>query len=883
MNFMKKITLVVVGVLLSFAASDAGERVQFSVKNQTLDNGVYSADVWAKMPTSGTNWAVGSCNILFNYNSSALNPSAFNNDTVINKDSELGAYSITQTQAGSGRIALNILDPGQSNIVTKIALDSFRIATVRWTVTNNSANDGLSFFTNGTEVYEGTSTALSYNCSTPSCFTVVEPGSQPILSGDPVVVTQPEDQDGCAGGSVSFVAEATGIPAPTVQWQLNTGGGWNNMQGAVSTTLTMSNLNDGFDGWMLRACFNNGGDNVYSQSAELSILSTTLTVTAPSDGQLLTAGSEFNITWGHTFCTDSITEVALKYSTNAGVNYSLIAITDNDGSFAWTVPAVATEQAMIKVISTQWQSIEAESSEFSIQVSSNTVPVPWSFTGQTGNNSTIIVPASASMTIGNRDIQVGDAIGAFYSSNGEEFCAGYVVWPDSSTALTVWGDNDQTPGKDGYAVNEDYYLKLWDGEEGTEYPAQSTFAFGNDYYTVDGYSILGSLLAVTADTLNIALDEGWNMISSNVEPDALSLPTVMSDISSNVTIVKNGAGQVYVPLYGINNIGDWNMLHGYQVYMADSDTLSIVGDPDPTTTPLAVSSGWNLVSYLRNSPQNAATALASINSNLTIAKNGAGQVYVPLYGINNIGNMNPGEGYQLYLASSDIITYPANGSSKRSDDSPDIARAIYVVPEHIKTGANATILVEAPHCEDGIEFGVFATDGVLVGSGVVSQGVAALTVWGDNEHTQNVDGAAPGEVLALRAWNPQLEREIGVSEFVAHNMLTGSQVSNLLYLNDAVFIAKTSVQIHTDAAQLQVTPNPASDIVTLSTGIEFEGVVIVSVFDNAGQMVLEMQLDGSNFVETAAELDVSRLASGVYTISVRDSISMLNSTLTIVR
>ena len=43
-----------------------------------------------------------------------------------------------------------------------------------------------------------------------------------------------------------------------------------------------------------------------------------------------------------------------------------------------------------------------------------------------------------------------------------------------------------------------------------------------------------------------------------------------------------------------------------------------------------------------------------------MAKSGGGLVYWPLYGINNIGNMNPGEGYQIKMLAADTLLYPAN-------------------------------------------------------------------------------------------------------------------------------------------------------------------------------------------------------------------------------
>jgi hypothetical protein len=52
--------------------------------------------------------------------------------------------------------------------------------------------------------------------------------------------------------------------------------------------------------------------------------------------------------------------------------------------------------------------------------------------------------------------------------------------------------------------------------------------------------------------------------------------------------------------------------------------------------------------------------LSSIDLNIEIVKNGLGQVYYPQYGVNLIGNMNTGEGYQVKMNLADTLYYPAN-------------------------------------------------------------------------------------------------------------------------------------------------------------------------------------------------------------------------------
>lgn len=165
------------------------------------------------------------------------------------------------------------------------------------------------------------------------------------------------------------------------------------------------------------------------------------------------------------------------------------------------------------------------------------------------------------------------------------------------------------------------------------------------------------------DGFEINLNTGWNLISSNVIPDALNMWDVFDIINNNILIVKNGAGQIFVPSYNINTIGDWNIQHGYSVYSSINQFLEINGNEvDPALQSVSLSSGWNTFAYLRNSIMNVETALVdlNVNGNLLIVKNGAGQIYVPSYNINTIGAMQPGQGYQVYIINDDTFNYPNN-------------------------------------------------------------------------------------------------------------------------------------------------------------------------------------------------------------------------------
>ena len=173
--------------------------------------------------------------------------------------------------------------------------------------------------------------------------------------------------------------------------------------------------------------------------------------------------------------------------------------------------------------------------------------------------------------------------------------------------------------------------------------------------------LLSNLLAAQTpcDSQVITINSGWNIISSYIIPDDPDMNDVFSDIISEIQLVKNKLGKVFVPFFNINTIGDWKVEQGYRLKASNNTTL-IMGctQADPATTPIVLSEGWSMISYLRTTPMDAVTALDSISSCLLIIKANNGNTYIPAFFINTIGDMQPGEGYGLRMSCPDTLYYP---------------------------------------------------------------------------------------------------------------------------------------------------------------------------------------------------------------------------------
>ena len=132
------------------------------------------------------------------------------------------------------------------------------------------------------------------------------------------------------------------------------------------------------------------------------------------------------------------------------------------------------------------------------------------------------------------------------------------------------------------------------------------------------------------------------------------------DKDVDIDIVKNGLGQAYLPEWNFNGIGDFNSLEGYLVKVNSDVSLDIIGDfVIPENSPLYLDEGWSIISYLRLDAVSADLIFQDLlsNNNLIIAKNNLGAAYLPEWSFNGIGNLTPGQGYQIKLNQSAELVY----------------------------------------------------------------------------------------------------------------------------------------------------------------------------------------------------------------------------------
>ena len=258
------------------------------------------------------------------------------------------------------------------------------------------------------------------------------------------------------------------------------------------------------------------------------------------------------------------------------------------------------------------------------------------------------------------------AIGAFYfNENGELSCAGYSFINNLGTTLTLYGDDDATESIDGLTEGDEYLWYIFDGANCEDITIFVEYLNEANTYTNNDTCIIESIQSITPINTcqTIAFPAGWSLISTYIE---ITQPyneahSFFSDLVNNDSFIisKNDHGSAFVPPWGFTHSIDNN--EGYQVKLSTSDTLIQCGlQISPESYPITLEQGWNIMPYLKDTPQDAVEALSTISSEIHLVKNILGQVYMPSWDYNGIGNLEPGKGYQIKMNSEQILIYDAN-------------------------------------------------------------------------------------------------------------------------------------------------------------------------------------------------------------------------------
>ncbi|MCP4091344.1 MAG: HYR domain-containing protein, partial [Gammaproteobacteria bacterium] len=376
---------------------------------------------------------------------------------------------------------------------------------------------------------------------------------------------------------------------------------------------------------------------------------------------------------------------------------------------------------------------------------------------------------------------------------------------------------------------------------------------------------------------DVVINQGWNMISSFVQPDDPDMMAVIQSIASEVVIVKDGDGNVVLPSITLNQIGNWDVSKGYKLKSESNTVLHVQCEPVlPELTPIGLPVGWSLISYLRNSAMDASAAFAAIAGDVIIVKNGDGDIYLPAFALNTIGDMLPGQGYHVKMQLPGVLMYPANTARVAAGNIPYTPLS---APQRLQyegnTGNNASIIIpegSIPQLDAGDEIGVYNQRGDLVGSAAYREGHMAITVWGNDVSTGDESHMTTGEPYVLRVWKSDMNEAFDL-EVEFRSTENTYEVNGISILEQGKMDLPASVL---EISSIHVYPNPVQTALTMEIVLENASDVVLSVYDISGALVLTQEHARLQTGHTFLDVDVSALSSGEYFFSVQTNEKLFN-------
>jgi len=502
-------------------------------------------------------------------------------------------------------------------------------------------------------------------------------------------------------------------------------------------------------------------------------------------------------------------------------------------------------------------------------VSVNTLPCenPWSYliTGSTHN---ISIPLDAAPEIFGTPLAAFDWIGVFFlDSQGEETCGGAVQWNGTTgVVVNAYGDDPTTVEKDGFATGEAFIWKLKQCGSSEEYTALAIYDKdmpNRGYFTNFGLSKLTSLRAALIQ--NFSFLQGWNSISSYIVPFDADIEVLFDPVVEELTIIRN-LSSLYWPSEGLNTIGNWNNNSGYVAKFTEPINLQIGGE-DYAAREMTIPSGWSYLPVLSQCEADITTLFGENLSQVIIIQELIGTgVFWPEYGINTIGAFVPGKAYIIKLSASVTVTFPvcAGKSLKKGFIMQNKVNTPWgemnYTPEKQVTLFSQNALAEL---QPGDVIGAFNTNNQVCGYLTVedSEKPQVITIFGKDQTNGTSGGYNPGEPVQFRLLR-QATDTIYVLE-VEYDP-SAENYSGRYYTGSLAVIGEMSLKgaalPETGHQRFSVMPNPADNVVSITSNQVDDSIVELYLYDVYGSLVAK-----DKFINNLS-LDISTLPSGLYMV-----------------
>jgi hypothetical protein len=147
----------------------------------------------------------------------------------------------------------------------------------------------------------------------------------------------------------------------------------------------------------------------------------------------------------------------------------------------------------------------------------------------------------------------------------------------------------------------------------------------------------------------IQIEEGWNAVSSFVQPENTNIQEILDPIIGDIIIVFNEDG-VFWPEEDFQTFYNWDPNSGYIIKSSCSSSFEIQGFVKHPAEVIIITPGWSILHVNACCQANISDMFASHPEISMIKEIGGCRLYWPEKGINTLESLKPGKAYEIFNA-----------------------------------------------------------------------------------------------------------------------------------------------------------------------------------------------------------------------------------------
>lgn len=387
--------------------------------------------------------------------------------------------------------------------------------------------------------------------------------------------------------------------------------------------------------------------------------------------------------------------------------------------------------------------------------------------------------------------------------------------------------------------------------------------------TFNNFSLHGAIAA--DDYQVIALNEGWNGISSYIQPGNDAIEHIFLPAEQSLIIVQNFDG-AYWPSEGMNTLINWNPQTGYAVKSLGEAQLVISGQKQENPT-LTLGQGWSFLPVLNECSFVVEDLFAPASGQLAIVKEVAGpKVYWPSFGINNLHLVEPGKAYMVLMTGEGTLDFSncpdvaylkkfrnrfhtALKTGLTTPKANTLFTHTIAIPDYLSGNFQPGDIISAHDNQDNC-FGVVVWD----------ERNAALTLFGNDGTTPSKDGFNEQEPFSLRLQKAETNEvfEMNVAFDPAFSSNSGLFAVNGLSVIKTIELSPSGIVPQKNDISVHISPNPAQNQFVLSIDETHVESALLNIYRMDGSLVKTQKI-GQN----PLAINIDYLSSGIYILQIQ--------------